>query len=496
LTETEQRISAALNGAVDRINPDLIEKILAAEAVAGNTGSTMPAGVRRLRLRRFSTAIACAVVLIAAVVVTPHLTGLKAGAPETAAASSRVASNGGGASVAAGPSAGSTQPAKGDAMINGVNMSPYYQYNGNYYSLGDAEPDIQNNIEKSLDSDLYQIKGEDTSQSIAIFINSYYRLLTYAFGDTVTWNGKTYLLSPNTTVDGNVDSGTKKLVYKVGRSLGKAGNFDAYEIPGVDTSEEIAVNVGKGGNDYDCIAYQLPASVTLNNKTYWLQPQDQIYDIQSEGNTETYLGMAGSYKAYKFNGYDPSQTIMLHISEAKEMQASAIVPSPADQPLPKSLYGSVFESMYACYALVHWEGHGAYMVNDNYNSDAGQARLSALGGSQLGSLTEDGGYIYPILSMKGTDPSKAVIIKNNQAYVEYDFIYPDTLTFQGGTYAIPSGDNPYENSVRGEKIGTASGFPVYAIKGVDPSKAIMAQMSGSTSNGGMSMTETLIRKNP
>ncbi|MDR3645874.1 MAG: hypothetical protein P4M02_12460 [Clostridia bacterium] len=466
MNEMEQRISTALNGAVDRIQPGpgLLEKILAAPG---------PAARRRPAPYRFAPIFACALLVAAAAILSPRLAGLygRRSVPGTFASGSHTVLSASGSTTGVSSGGVTGNNSTGGVVTGGLCMFCYYRYNGYYYTLGAAEPGIQKSIEKNLYASLYQIAGTDPAKSIALFVNGYYWRLTRAFSDTVYWGGKPYLIDAN--------SGTTP-----GASIGKAGGYDAYRGKGSSTNDEIVVKLADSRYS---IAYQFLSSVSLNGISYELRTSKSNIN----GCKETYLGMAGPYKAYSCDGSDAATAIMLHINSAEEVQAQAMTPSGGA--LPASLYGSVFESMYPSYGSVQYKHHGIYMINGSYNSDAGQAALKKLLGDPLGQYAADH-YVYPLFAMKGTDPSKAILVKNNQVYIEYDYIYPDTVTFRGAAYEIPSDDNPYDRGVRGAKIGMAGPYPVYAIKGIDPSKAIMAQMSGSTSGGGgMGATETLIR---
>lgn len=498
----EQRISEALNSAVDRINPDLSEKILTAPAVL------IPARtiLQRIPYRRAAALAAGLVIIAAAVITAPRVARLNGPVSAPAVpASSSISPASPASSVAAAvskpvssavsvPASSATKPApptSTGAAINGVCEFLYYEYAGNYYSFGAADPAIQKNIEKSLDTGIYKIKGEDPAKSLAIFINQYYHRLTYAFPASLTLNGTEYLLSPDEYGALTwADSKTGKTVAgQRGALLGKTAGFSVYAISGVDTSKQVAVDIGR----YCCNAYAAPACVQYGGKTYWLQARGGPVNIAKAGNSETPLGSAGAYKVYKLDGYDPSYSVMVHLSATEEMRADAV--HPATGPLPESLAGSVFESMGPCYAQIDWSGHGFYYINGGYSSDTGQAKLAALVGESLGSSDE-----YPIYRMIGVDPSKAVLAKNNQVWMEYDYIYPDEVSFEGAEYIVPQGgDDSIEKTyhvrvIRGAKIGMAGSYTAYAIQGIDPSRAIIVMMHGKTAQVESSCTITFIRK--
>lgn len=343
------------------------------------------------------------------------------------------------------------------SIMHGANMRPFYRYNGNYYSLKDAAPNIQKNISKHLYADFYEIKGVDTSKSIAIFINKYYYRLDYAFKDTVTFMGKTYLINA-------VSSNTP------GKYLGHADKYKIYELPDSDVSEGILVKIG----DLYCIAYQYLSSVKLMGITYELEPNKQKIN---KSNAEEYISMAGSYKAYKYDNNDINKIIMIHINDSEEVRANATTITVED-PLPVSNYGSAEESMYPLLQTVQWKSHGIYSLGRQGESDSLKKQL----GQQIGNYDYKG-YNYEIYEMKGVDSSKCIIIKNNQVYFKYYFMFTDTINFNGKTYVIGDGSNA--DYIKGSQIGTFGSNKVYEIKGVDSDKVIDIFMSGTSE--GMSL---------
>jgi hypothetical protein len=84
--------------------------------------------------------------------------------------------------------------------------------------------------------------------------------------------------------------------------------------------------------------------------------------------------------------------------------------------------------------------------------------------------------------MKGVDTSKCIIIKNNQVYLKYYFMFTDTINFNGKTYVIGDGNAGY---IKGSQIGMFGSNKVYEIKGEDSDKVIDVFMSGSAE--GMSL---------
>jgi hypothetical protein len=338
---------------------------------------------------------------------------------------------------------------------NGVNMHQFYRYNGNYYLLKDASPNIQENISKHLYGDFYEIKGVDTSKSIALFINNYYYLLDYAFKDTVTFNGKPYLINAATDTPG--------------KYLGDADKYKIYEMPGSDIAEGILVKIG----NFYYIAYQYLSSVKLMGITYELEPYKQNID---KNNVEEYINMAGPYKAYRYDKNDINKTIMIHINDTEEVMANSTVINGEDQ-LPVSNYGSPEESMYPLLETVQWENHGIYLLGSQGESDSLKKQL----GQQIDNYNYEG-YNYEIYEMKGVDTSKCIIIKNNQVYLKYYFMFTDTINFNGKTYVIGDGNAGY---IKGSQIGMFGSNKVYEIKGEDSDKVIDVFMSGSAE--GMSL---------
>lgn len=348
----------------------------------------------------------------------------------------------------------------GGAVNFGMDLSPYYRYNGDYYwlRLEKVEPAIQNQIEKSLGGNYYAINGYDPAKTIALFTNNYYWRLDYVFPDTVTWGGKPYLIEPW--------AGQAK----VGEYLGESDGFKLYRSPDAELDEGLVVQLSP--NRY-AIAYQLPSSVTFAGQSYQLQTRKQAFQ-----ESETYLGMAGPYKAYSFGGMDSTYSIMLHINDAEEVQADAIILAPVGQPLPVSLYGSVLESMYSILMDIQWTHHGFYVIGyAGYYSQKEQDSLKNLVGEELGSFAYDG-HTYWLYEMKGTDPAQTILVKNNQAYMLYNYIYPDTIVFQGSQYVAGNSGG----GVVGGQIGTAGKYPVFAVQGVDPAKEIVVGMSGKAPN--------------
>lgn len=351
---------------------------------------------------------------------------------------------------------------------NGTIMFSYYRYNGNYYSLKGASPNIQKNILKRLYGDFYEIKGVDTSKSIALFSNKYYQLLTYAFNDTITFQGKPYLMNANF-------SNTP------GEYLGNVGQYKIYELPGSEISDEILVKI----ENHYCIAYQYLSSVEFMGETYELEPEK--HKINDNNYVEQYIDMAGPYKAYKYDNNDNTKPIMLHINDSEEVKANATTTSHKGKPLPVSNYGSAMESIYPVLATVQWKTHGIYQIGSGENT---QESLKSQLGKQIDNYTYDG-YSYALYEMKGADTSKSIIVKNNRAYFKYDFIFTDTITFNDHAYII--GDDK-EHNVKGNQIGLAGSYKVYEIKGIDSSKTIDLVMSGSTESGTLEGDFTAFRQ--
>lgn len=355
----------------------------------------------------------------------------------------------------------------GASVRHSVMMKPYYRYNGSYYSLKDAPPaNIQKNISKHLYGNFYEIKGVNTSKSIALFINDYYYRLDYAFKDTVIFNGKTYVM--------NATEGDKP-----GKYLGTAGKYKIYALPGADASEEILVKIG----EFYCFAYQHLSLVDLNGITYELELNKCKID---KNTTEEYIGMAGPYKAYKCGYYDINKMIILHINDTEAVQANAISTDTGGT-IPKSKYGSPEESMYPVLQTVQWKDHGIYVIN---SCKDGSDLLKKQIGKRLGEYSYQG-YNYEIYEMKGEASLKSVVVKNNQAYLKYSFMFTDTINFNGKTYVI--GDSN-ANYIKGSQIGIAGSNKVYEIKGVDADKVIDVVMSGSAEGISLKSDFTAYRK--
>jgi hypothetical protein len=338
--------------------------------------------------------------------------------------------------------------------------------------------DIQTKIVKNIGGNFYEIEGSDPSKSLAIYLGGYYYRINYAFSDTVSFNGNPYLISMN--------------IGKVGKSLGKVGGFDAYELSGSDTSNEIVVKIESF--NANCIAYQILSSVSFNGQTYYLKANES--NIDSHIN-EKYIGKSGPYDAYSYEGKDPSQSIVVHVNSSQEVEADLFITTVGTP--PKSIYNSIFYTMYTQYASTKWKTHGIYIAGDSsYMNTQTQETYNSELGQKLGTDTI-GGINYDLYEIKGIDSSQAIFVKNNQVLIRYYFAYPDIITFNGAKYTIgsisDSGVN-YSYGIRGEQIGTAGSYKVYCIKNVDPAKAIIAYMIATSGTiAGSGGTETLIRMN-
>lgn len=383
--------------------------------------------------------------------------------------------------AANGPIMGTNGP-----IINGPAMFNYYRYDGKYYKaeyptagtddqISKDFSHIQNKIIKNLGDNFYEISGIDPSKSIAHFNGRYYYKLDYVFQDSVTLNGKPYLINANEIPDPVTDSKTGKTAYTVGENLGKAGDFDAYALPGFDPSEKIALKFNN--SDTYFIAYQLVSSVTLNGTTYEVQPQ--INAVPNDENNR-YIGKAGPYDAYTADNTNPPQSLILHINDNKEAAANAII-IPSDQNIPESWYGSPFVSMYPIMSDIEWD-HKIYRISSGFDYMKDQKAFSRQIGKQIGDYTFDfssdaGSITYYLYEINGKDSSRSIAVKNNQVFMEYGYLLDSIVKYNDKDYEISlSGDS----GIRGDKIGVSGSNDVFEVKGVDPSKEIIVLINGTT----------------
>lgn len=361
--------------------------------------------------------------------------------------------------------------------MGGVCEFIYYRYYTDYYRNMGARPSIQNNIEKGLYGDFYQIKGVDPQKSVAMFINRYYHELDYAFPDSITYNGKSYLINANNGMSPDT-------------SLGKAGGYNIYRLKGFDPSMELGVEIAPG---HISAAFRLDSVVNLNGTSYQVEPS--LSEIP-KGEKLKALGKAhgetAAYDAYYDGDTKNTAVVVLYVNNTYETTAVAI--SSNAGPLPQTYSGTPFESMYMVDATVQWPGHGFYYCDpqsedQKYNSTAAQAAIKKQLGAFLGNYQPDANSSYPMYVIKGIDPAKKIMVQNNQVYLAYDYIFPDTVTYNGHTYRAGGVDGKENGdtidgirAIRGGAIGMAGPYKVYAIKKIDPSKAIVVMMKGSAAN--------------
>jgi hypothetical protein len=354
----------------------------------------------------------------------------------------------------------------GGQPISGVAMFPYYRCNGSYYALqGRMAPSLQNDISKRIYGQLYEINGVDPSKSIALFINQYYYQLDYVFSDTITFMGKTYLIFASSTYDGNDLN-----------HLGNAGQYSIYEIPGIDISNTIAVQIGNLLHPHYSYAYQYPSTVNINGVTYELGLMK--YNISENKSEGDYLGMAGQYKAYSYKDTSNGKlitigpkTISVHISDTEEVEATDIS-TPDNSPIPTSRYGPAVESMFPILSEIHWKNHGFYTYQGKTITGSVNDQL----GNILDNISVDG-HNYVLYEMKCFDPITYIIVKNNEVYLKYRFMFTDTIIFNGRTYLIRD-TTINGNLIRGNKIGQFGSTDIYEFSGIDPAKEICVPMSG------------------
>lgn len=426
---------------------------------------------RRKLISRAAAGLGLAACIAAGIILFTHVPakapatfGPNAGTPKT--------NNSASASPAHGPLA---------AAMHGPAMMAYYQYKDGYYKVEYVESNssrqaiadfasIQDNIGRNLGSNsIYEIKGCDPAQSIAVFDGRYYYRADFVRKTWFSFNGRSYIISEEIPDNG-----------AMGEQLGQAGSYAAYALSGADPDQEIAVGIPNGGaaagsgkNALEYyIAYQLPASVRFQGMDYYLEGNDirefSPADLTPAGSGESY----DIYSPLTDNGF---KQITVK-SGPKAVQAAAFVPS-AQTP-PASWYNSPWESMYRLYEDIEWN-NGDYQFSTAFDYMADQAELKAKIGEKLGDYRyPDNTHTYGIYEIKGIDPQQAIAVKNNQMYMEYDFAFDERIEFNGQSYLIQL-DAP--SGTRGAKIGTtADGHEVDSVAGVDPDKEVIVILHGGT----------------
>jgi len=225
-------------------------------------------------------------------------------------------------------------------ISHGTFMFSYQRYNGKYYLHQDSSNNIQNKIQKHLNSThgyFYEIKGVSTDKSIAVLHDrGYYEKYNYVFDDSITFMGKPYLLDPNRIPDSSPPTIDKPSVPIIGDYLGKAGQFET--LPDTEISKKVAVKLGN--NNY-CIAVQVLSYVNLNGIKYEIQPDVGLIPSNID---QEFIGMAGPYKAYKTDKqkndpammilHDDPNSIILHISDTEEVYAFDVTTPNVDRTPP------------------------------------------------------------------------------------------------------------------------------------------------------------------
>ena len=382
---------------------------------------------------------------------------------------------------------GSQSVAARGGVSAGVVMFMYYRYNGNYYKLIGATSAIQNNIEKCLCDNFYQIKGIDPSKEIAMFRNGYYQELDYLFPDTVYYNNKPYLMNLNSIEE------------SVGSQIGSYNDFNLYSVKGVYSLKQIYVSYL---NNYH-IAYQAPSSVNFNGKTY-VTNLFEIYSI-SQVALQAKIGQSQGFDLYKVGSDSPGPAsdnfIAVKINNTQVAYADAIVLPTEGLALPTSKSDDPY--YVSCEDNIQYKGHGIYGILSNYDSQTVQDKFKAEVGDLLQSYSING-IPFNIYQIKGKDPAKAVLLRcadlnGGIMYKEYEFVYPDTVVYNGATYQMDYTKDDVINGIRvirGGAIGQAGGkYEVDSINNIDPSVAIIVVMSGNNPYGYESSTCTFYRVN-
>lgn len=366
------------------------------------------------------------------------------------------------------------------SVVNGECLFEYYRYNGSYYRLDGASAEIQDDIEKCLYNSFYAIRDVDPAERIALYANREYWELTYVFSDTVDYNGKPYLLNMNETVE------------SAGSLLGTEGKRSLYCAENADSSAEIAVQYDGGCSP----AYQMPSSVRLNGITYEVEPS--FYDGAVAG-AQNYLGKADGYDAYQIDGTEAAQAIAIQLDGGRLARAQAIETPSDGQTVAQSIQGSVWEH-FSAQGEIQYKGHGIYAILAGYDTEAAQRDYKQRAEDLLDTETV-GGTVYDFYRLQGTDPADTIVARYNGVYVPYSFVFPDAIVYDGSAYSADfTKTDDSINGIRiikGERLDDAHGYSVYAIRQIDPSIAVIAEVSGShIGTGVVSMELTFYRGQP
>lgn len=124
---------------------------------------------------------------------------------------------------------------------------------------------------------------------------------------------------------------------------------------------------------------------------------------------------------------------------------------------------------------IQWRNNGIYMLDGKAVSTSLKQQM----GEHIGNYVS-GGCNYELYSMKGAETNKCIIVKNNQMYLKYDFLFADTIIFNGRTYVVGNSQSQFK---KGKKIGALGKINAYEIEGKDSKKVIDVFLEGSSEAG-------------
>lgn len=148
-------------------------------------------------------------------------------------------------------------------------------------------------------------------------------------------------------------------------------------------------------------------------------------------------------------------------------------------------------SMFLLPMTVQWAGHGFYFLDqaddgEAFYGDAAKPAIKSGVGAFLGNYQPDSNSSFPLYAIKGVNPAKMILVQNNRAYLKFDYVFPDTVTYQGHLYRVGGADGKQNGdtidgkyTICGGRIGMAGPYKAYAVKKITPSKAIFVAMKGT-----------------
>ena len=354
----------------------------------------------------------------------------------------------------------SSEPSRG---VFGVAMFNYYRYDGNYYGLSEQGIDVQN-IEKCLYNNYYKIKGIDPGVSVAIYVNGVYWPLNYLFSDSVIYNGKPYLI--NLSIFSSPGSGFEA---DTSDSIGSSNSLRLYAVKNCAVTDEIAVL-------YEGMyhpAYQVLSRINMNGTIYDVDPMVGVDNISQSLQSLQYKGKAGPYDFYQSTDATEADSIFVKFGDNLLARADPRIVPPAGTALPQPYKGPDM-----VLGEIQYKNHGIYAYV-GMNTDTRKV-------GQLLDTETVSNQSYEIYSMNDVDPSRSIIAQSGGFYEQYDYQFPDTITYNGATYQA---DYSRMNDgilgvevIKSDAIGKAGAYTVYAIQRIDPSVAVIVEMSGSSAN--------------